>query len=150
MNLLIGSVDINSFITSRHRRNTPCEEEIRNMFPPSESTKDHANFKSRIRRFSSLLLLSLIDALLLAKIIGQVTDETHFTRHDFWGHAVNQTASRRPLTAKDQLQYQNSPRGTSGVQKQNLGSPPSISVLPCQYHSSTAPHAFIRLSPKGK
>jgi len=66
------------------------------------------------------------------------------------GHAVNQTASRRPLTAKDQLQYQNNPRGIRSGQKRNLGSSPSISVFPCQYHSTTAPHAFIRPSLKAK
>jgi len=55
-------VDINNVITSRHRlslrRNTLRKEEIRNMLPPSASTKDLVNFKSRVPHFSPLAIAS--------------------------------------------------------------------------------------------
>jgi hypothetical protein len=59
------------------------------------------------------------------------------------GHAMNQKASRQSLTANEELQYQNSLCRIRVRQKGQLGSSPSTSVFPCQYHCSKSIYSPI-------
>jgi hypothetical protein len=54
--------------------------------------------------------------------------------------------SRRPLTAEARVQSRASPR-CGGQSDNETGFSPSTLVLPCQYHSTSAPCSLILILP---
>jgi hypothetical protein len=76
--------------------------------------------------------------------------EYNVNRNGEWTltHPVFQVVCRQPLTAEVWVRSRAGPcRICGGRSGTGTSFSPSISVLPCQYHSTNAPYSFIHLPP---